>query len=59
MHGSTICPKCNGNGYITIRLQGDKEDIHKDCTYCNNQGEIKINSDKTLKKYMDYTRMQQ
>ena len=59
MHGSTICPKCNGNGYITTKLQGDKEDIHKDCTYCNNQGEIKIDSDKTLKRYMDYTRMVQ
>lgn len=57
MDGSIICPKCNGNGYITTRFQGEKEDHHEDCKYCNNQGEIKIDSDKALKQYMDYTRM--
>jgi DnaJ-class molecular chaperone len=56
MKEKIICPKCKGNGYITVRLQGEKEDIYKDCKYCNNQGEIK---QKDLKKYMNYERMQQ
>jgi len=38
MKGKTICPKCKGNGYITIKLQNEKKPHHKDCNYCNNQG---------------------
>ena len=59
MQNSTICPKCKGNGYVTVTYQGEKTLHHEDCKYCNNQGEIKLDSDKALKQYMDYTRMVQ
>lgn len=51
-----ICPKCKGNGYITVKMQEEKEEHYKDCKYCNNQGELK---DKDIKKLMQYERMQQ
>jgi len=51
-----ICPKCKGNGYITIKTQGEKEPHYKDCKYCNNQGELK---EKDVNKLMNYDRMQQ
>lgn len=51
-----ICPKCKGNGYITVKFQNEKEEYYKDCKYCNNQGELK---DKDVKKLMQYERMQQ
>lgn len=58
MKGKTICPKCKGNGYITVKLQNEKTPHHKDCIYCNNQGEIVLDN-KTIKKYLNYTRMVQ
>jgi RecJ-like exonuclease len=51
-----ICPECKGNGYITVHYQGEKEPVHKDCKYCNNQGELK---EKDVKKLINYERMQQ
>ena len=51
-----ICPECKGNGYITVYYQGEKKPHHKDCKYCNNQGELK---EKDVKKLMNYERMQQ
>jgi len=38
-----ICPKCNGNGYVTkFRHIDFRKSEHIDCNNCNNQGEIKI-----------------
>ncbi len=51
-----ICPECKGNGYITINYQGDRKPHHKDCIYCNNQGEL---TEKEVNKKMNYERMQQ
>jgi len=58
MIGKAICPKCKGNGYITVTLQKEKEPIHQDCKYCNNQGEISIDG-KKIEKYLNYSRMLQ
>ena len=46
MNGRAICPKCKGNGYITIKLQGEKDPVHKDCKYCDNRGEISLDGKK-------------
>jgi len=51
-----ICPKCKGNGYITVHYQGEKKPDYKDCKYCNNQGEIK---DKDIERLMKYERILQ
>jgi len=51
-----ICPKCKGNGYRTIKIQGEKEPRYEDCKYCNNQGEL---TEKEVNKKMNYERMQQ
>jgi hypothetical protein len=51
-----ICPECKGNGYITINYQGEKKPYHKDCRYCNNQGEL---TEKEVNKKINYERMQQ
>ena len=58
MNGKSICPKCKGNGYITVKLQNEKTPHHKDCTYCNNQGEIVLDN-KKIERYLNYTRMVQ
>ena len=47
--GKAICPDCNGNGYIG----GAKEpDNVRDCTRCNNQGEIEITT-KEIEKFLE------
>jgi hypothetical protein len=58
MNGKAICPKCKGNGYITIKLQNEKTPHHKDCNYCNNQGEIVLDN-KKIERYLNYSRMVQ
>lgn len=58
MNNKAICPKCKGNGYLTTILQGEKEPIYKDCKYCNNQGEIKLDG-KKIERYLNYLRMTQ
>ena len=58
MKDRTICPKCKGNGYITIKLQKEKDTIHKNCNYCDNRGEISIDG-KKIEKYLNYSRMLQ
>ena len=58
MNGRAICPKCKGNGYITIKLQKDKEPIHRDYKYCDNRGEISLDG-KKIEKYLNYSRMMQ
>ena len=58
MNGRAICPKSNGNGYLTIKLQGEKQPIHKDCNYCDNRGEISLDG-KKIEKYLNYSRMMQ
>jgi len=58
MSGKAICPECKGNGYITVKFQKEKEPIHKDCTYCNNQGEIVLDN-KKIERYLNYSRMLQ
>ena len=56
MENKVICPKCKGNGYITVHYQGEKKSHHEDCKYCNNQGEL---TEKEVNKKMNYERMQQ
>jgi excinuclease UvrABC ATPase subunit len=56
MNGRAICPKCKGNGYLSIKLQDDKDIIHKDCKYCDNRGEISLDG-KKIEKYLNYSRM--
>jgi Zn ribbon nucleic-acid-binding protein len=51
-----ICPKCKGNGYITVWFQNEKDPSFEDCKYCNNQGEL---TEKEVNKKMEYERMQQ
>lgn len=37
-----ICPKCKGNGFVWVETPEPKKDRWQtDCTYCDNQGEIK------------------
>jgi hypothetical protein len=56
MQNKIICPKCKGNGYISIKIQNEKDPLIEDCKYCNNQGEL---TEKEINKKMDYARMQQ
>ena len=58
MNGKAICPECKGNGYITVKLQKEKDPIHKNCNYCDNRGEISIDG-KKIEKYLNYSRMLQ
>ena len=58
MKERAICPKCKGNGYLTIKLQGEKEPFHRDCKYCDNRGEISLDG-KKIEKYLNYSRMMQ
>lgn len=45
--GKVVCPDCNGNGYVG----GSKdEDLQKNCSKCDNQGEIKI-TEETLQEF--------
>jgi len=53
MKDRTICPKCKGNGYITVKFQKEKTPIHKNCNYCDNRGEISIDG-KKIEKYLNY-----
>ena len=47
--GKVICPDCNGNGYV-----GSAKQPHecRDCSKCNNQGEIVI-TDEEIDKMLD------
>lgn len=56
MQNKIICPKCKGNGYISIKIQNEKDPLIEDCKYCNNQGEL---TEKEVSKKMDYARMVQ
>ena len=58
MNGKAICPKCKGNGYITVKLQVEKDPEHKDCKYCDNRCEISLDG-KNIEKYLNYSRMVQ
>jgi hypothetical protein len=44
--------------YLTIKLQGEKDPVHKDCKYCDNRGEISLDG-KKIEKYLNYSRMMQ
>ena len=58
MKDRTICPKCKGNGYITLKFQKEKTPNHKNCNYCDNRVEISIDG-KKIEKYLNYSRMLQ
>jgi len=49
MSGKIICPDCNGNGYLGSSKEPDSQ---RDCTECNNQGEIEI-TEETINKFLD------
>ena len=51
-----ICPRCKGNGFITVWFQNEKDPLIEDCRYCNNQGEL---TEEEINKKMNYTGMQQ
>ena len=56
--GKMVCPKCNGNGYITrFRHVDIRKSEYTDCDNCNNQGEIEINEE-TLAPYFATTKLQ-
>ena len=58
MSNTLVCPKCKGNGYLTIKLQREKQPLHKDCKYCDNRGEISLDG-KKIERYLNYTRLVQ
>ncbi len=38
---STICPKCNGNGYVKVVHIDEKDHIHQ-CWECDSEGEFYV-----------------
>ena len=47
--GKVICPDCNGHGFVGSAKQPDE---CRDCSKCNNQGEITI-TDEEITKMLD------
>jgi|TARA_E500000318_G_C3523998_1_gene197613 DnaJ-class molecular chaperone len=40
MEKNSICPKCEGNGYIKATIEEGRETIILQCVTCNSQGEL-------------------
>ena len=45
-----ICSVCNGNGFVRVRFEQAREEQWADCDFCNNQGEVEVEEDDTIRK---------
>ena len=46
---TTICPRCKGNGYFTVKESATNPvDIVVQCPMCNSQGEMNDPNDATI-----------
>tara|TARA_R100001369_G_scaffold1182_1_gene3974 strand:+ start:995 stop:1210 length:216 start_codon:yes stop_codon:yes gene_type:complete len=50
---STICPKCNGNGYVKLVLEEGREHIVAQCVTCDSEGEIYVDESEVVDVYVD------
>ena len=45
-----ICYVCNGNGFVRVPYEQAREEQSADCDFCNNQGEIEVEENDTIRK---------
>jgi len=45
-----ICSVCNGNGFVSVPFEQAREEQWADCDFCNNQGEVEVEEDDTIRK---------
>ena len=45
-----ICSVCNGNGFVRVPFEQAREEQWADCDFCNNQGEIEVEEDDTVRE---------
>ena len=49
-----ICPRCKGNGYITVPNKSVEEpgkEVTTQCTMCQSQGELTLNEKTFIKQF--------
>ena len=49
---TVICPDCEGNGFIRVPYEEAREELHANCSSCNNQGELCIETLLNAKKFL-------
>ena len=45
-----ICNVCKGNGFVKVPYEQTYDEQWADCDFCNNQGEIEVEEDDTIRK---------
>ena len=45
-----ICSVCNGNGFVRVPFEQAREEQWADCDFCNNQGEVEVEENDTIRK---------